>query len=298
MTEALLQPGSYVVAVSGGVDSMCLLHQLTAASRCQLVVAHFDHHQRPDSAADADLVRAAAARLGLEFVEGRAAADIKPDEDSLRRARYDFLETVRQRHGAEAIVTAHHQDDLLETILLHLLRGTNRRGLSPLQRDGRLRRPLLGVSKAALYEYARHHQLSWREDTTNLNLAYRRNYVRMVLVPRLTTAQRWQLLAMADRMSDLNRQIDELVAGLVGDELPRQLFNGWPHAVSREVMAAWLRLHGEYGYSRRLLDRLVIASKTLPPGKQVDTRTGRRLIIGRRALALDPRERYNMVVYG
>src|SRR4051812_4288271 len=107
--NVLLEPGKYVVAVSGGIDSVVLLDLLCANPALQLVVAHFDHGIREDSAEDAAFVAALATLQGLEFVTGTAQLGAAASEDTARKARYEFLENVRARHGAAGVVTAHHQ---------------------------------------------------------------------------------------------------------------------------------------------------------------------------------------------
>jgi tRNA(Ile)-lysidine synthase TilS/MesJ len=95
----------------------------------------------------------------------------KTSEAKARDARYKFLEEVKAVNKAKAIVTAHHQDDVLETAILNMLRGTGRRGLTSLQNRKNLIRPLLKFSKAAIKNYAKSHKLKWREDSTNENNA-------------------------------------------------------------------------------------------------------------------------------
>ena len=126
--DITVKPGRYVLAVSGGVDSMVLLNLLQQQPDVQLTIAHFDHGIRTDSADDRRLVQAAARFYGLPVVyhEGQLGADAS--EATARQARYEFLRTVRLVANAKAIITAHHQDDVLETAILNMLRGTGRRG--------------------------------------------------------------------------------------------------------------------------------------------------------------------------
>src|SRR5689334_6585659 len=117
------KPGHYVVAVSGGVDSMALLHMLNSRPDLKLTVAHFDHGIRDDSAQDLLLVEKVAKSYGRPFVfkAGRLGPDAS--EAGARTARYRFLRQVLRDCGAKAIITGHHQDDLLETAILNMLRG-------------------------------------------------------------------------------------------------------------------------------------------------------------------------------
>lgn len=166
----------YIVAVSGGVDSVVLLHQLVVADEHELIVAHFDHGIRPDSAADARFVQALALRYGLLFVSRREELGPQASEDTARRRRYHFLRQVAEWHNG-MIATAHHCDDVIESIAINLIRGTGWRGLAVLD-SPHIVRPLLGRPKAALYRYALANRLEWVEDSTNSETTYLRNRLR------------------------------------------------------------------------------------------------------------------------
>ncbi len=107
----------FIVAVSGGIDSIVLLDVLVK-SGAELVVAHVDHGIRADSHEDESFVHRLADKYGLPFVSTRLALGSRASEDLARRERYKWLETVRAQYSAKAIVTAHHQDDVLETIVI------------------------------------------------------------------------------------------------------------------------------------------------------------------------------------
>ncbi|HXH26411.1 MAG TPA: tRNA lysidine(34) synthetase TilS [Candidatus Acidoferrum sp.] len=215
-------PGRYVVAVSGGVDSMALLHLLSRQPQLDLIVAHFDHGIRVDSQEDQSLVEQFAMSHNLTFICEMGKLGSDTSEALARTARYNFLDRVCKNYNALAIITAHHQDDLLETALINLLRGTGRRGLTALRDHDTLRRPLLGVSKAELLNYAVANQLPWREDSTNTDQKYLRNFVRHQLLAPAGQQARQELLKIIVRQSELNDQIDQ--------ELDNQL--GWFSNVS------------------------------------------------------------------
>lgn len=166
-----------VVAVSGGVDSVVLLDILVQVNDYDLIVAHFDHGIREASAADADFVRQLAARYGLPFEAKREELGAAASEELARQRRYAFLRQVATRVDAR-LATAHHQDDLIETVCINLIRGTGWRGLAPM--NATVWRPLLDMSKAEVVRYAIEHNLEWREDETNDSLRYLRNRVRSV----------------------------------------------------------------------------------------------------------------------
>ena len=182
-----LESGTYIVAVSGGVDSIVLLDILKNQTDLNLIVAHFDHGVRTDSELDRQFVEKLSKKINLPFVYESAQLGSAASEEAARSARYAFLERARQAYQARAIVTAHHQDDVLETAIINLLRGTNRRGLSSLTSRPQLARPLLHVSKRDLKAYAQEQGLVWREDSTNSDDSYLRNYVRLHLVPQFSS---------------------------------------------------------------------------------------------------------------
>ena len=263
-----------MVAVSGGVDSVVLLHMLGEIPDVELIVAHFDHGIRPDAAEDRVFVQALARQHKQPFIYDEGRLGPKASEATARSARYDFLNRVKQEQGVQAIITAHHQDDLLETAIINLLRGTGRKGLSALADRPELRRPLLGVSKRDVLAYADKHQLQWREDNTNSDETYLRNYVRRRLLPRLGQKDRARLLKTIKNSAVTNQEIDTLLVKywLLTDEktLDRQQFVAAPHDVSVEIMAAWLRSAGIRDFDSKTLNRLVIAGKTARPGGRFD----------------------------
>lgn len=291
-----LEPGKYVVAVSGGVDSVALLHVLHALPDTELIVAHFDHGIRSDSAQDRQFVGGLAAGYDLPFKYAEGRLGPGASEAAARRARYDFLEKVRLDHGAAAIVTAHHQDDLLETAIINLLRGTGRKGLSALSDRPDLRRPLLGAPKLDLVDFAREQGLKWREDSTNSDETYLRNYIRHNILPRFDGQSRQTFLDLLRHSSDNNRQLDEFLAEQLdsqpgGDNLDRRWFRQLPHGVALEVMAAWLRRHGVRGFDRKALERLAVAAKTGRAGQRFDVMHGTTMRVGQDSLALTRIER-------
>ena len=188
-----------LVGVSGGSDSVALLHLLAALrSRLgiDLIVGHVDHQLRVDSAHDAAGVAALAATLGvpLECITrdvrrestGRGCAL----EDAARRVRYDALRDIARRRGAGRLALAHTADDQAETVLMRLIRGAGLTGLTgiptarPLD-EVTIIRPLLGFWRSELLAYLERHQLTYREDPTNRDPAFLRNRIRMQLLPLL-----------------------------------------------------------------------------------------------------------------
>jgi tRNA(Ile)-lysidine synthase len=193
----LISAGERVaVAVSGGADSVALL-LLLAELRPQLgvvvSVAHFNHKLRgEDSDKDEKFVAKLAAKYGLNFHSGRLdiGAKAKRDkanlEDTARRARYEFFESLIQSGQVDKVMVAHTLDDQAETVLAHILRGTGIAGLAGIHpRVGNVVRPLLGVRRAELRSYLRSKKQTWREDATNRDTTRMRARIRKKLMPLL-----------------------------------------------------------------------------------------------------------------
>ena len=188
--------GPLLVAVSGGPDSVALLHFL-AALRARtghpsaLVAAHVNHGLRgAESDGDAAFVRELATAWGLPHV----AADVGPlpasSEESARLARYEALRGLADSEGADRVATAHTADDQAETVLLRLLRGAGLRGLGGMPVRGRVRgvrivRPFLHVTRDQVVDYLGRHGLTHRVDSSNESRAPSRNYLRLEILPRI-----------------------------------------------------------------------------------------------------------------
>jgi len=193
-----------VVAVSGGADSVCLLHilvNLKEKLKIRLHIAHLDHQLRgAESSADAEYVADLARKLGLPAtIERREVKGYQKQkrlslEEAAREVRYRFLADVAGATGAKRVAVGHTRDDHIETILMHLIRGAGTRGMRGLQpatewpsKDGRLIviRPLLEISHRETEDYCRRHRLAPRLDASNLSLSPLRNRIRRQLLPLL-----------------------------------------------------------------------------------------------------------------
>lgn len=278
-----LEPGKYVVAVSGGIDSMVLLHILRTLPSLELIIAHYDHGIRNDSYKDRELVQRTAKQYGLIFEYGEGRLGPKASEATAREARYAFLREIKDKYQADAILTAHHQDDAIETAILNMLRGTGRKGLSALGSQPDIIRPFLGVTKAWINEYAAEHpEIVWHDDPTNLNDQYLRNYVRLHVLKGISPKIRQQFTEHIHHAQELNVLIDarihdDLIKHQDADGLDRRWFTLLPYDVSCEVMAMWLRANRVRDFTRQTIARLVVAAKVTMPGKSVDINAGYRL---------------------
>jgi len=205
VSRRLIRPKeSILVAVSGGLDSMVLLHllaELAASHKWRLTVAHFNHQLRGRSSeADERLVRTTAKKLGLEFVNERGEVKKYSSkhgfslEMAARKLRHDFLAQTAAKRKIKTIALAHHADDQVELFFLRLLRGAGSEGLagmkwrspSPANPQIQLIRPLLDQFKDGLRKYAARSGIKFREDATNARLDMQRNRVRCELIPLLT----------------------------------------------------------------------------------------------------------------
>lgn len=202
-----------LVAVSGGADSVALLHLLHAAAgthRLELQAAHLDHALRPDSPADAAHVRDLCHRLAVPLTVARidiaslARAGKGGVEETAREARREFLRATAQAGGCEWIALAHQRDDQAETFLLRLLRGAGTTGLAGMRPvESPFVRPLLSFAREELVEWLAGEGIAWREDSSNLDPAFARNRVRHELLPLLESYNP----AIRLRLNELCRQL-------------------------------------------------------------------------------------------
>lgn len=227
---------SLVVAVSGGLDSMVLLRLLSEQfslnrrperSRPGIQVAHLNHGLRgSESDADQTFVEAACRCSGLPFVTKTLAvgqvAEVRKQstEEAARSIRYAWLEEVAIASRADVILTAHHSDDQIETVVHNLLRGTGLRGIQGMQAVRRLKsgvrlvRPLLSCSRSRLREYAESKQITFREDSSNENLEFTRNRLRHQVLPCLLeqggAGVTEELLRLSKSASDASKILDRM----------------------------------------------------------------------------------------
>jgi tRNA(Ile)-lysidine synthase len=256
-----------LVALSGGLDSVVLLHLLRGAAPAlgiRVAAAHFDHRMRAGSAADAAWV-AGLCRAWDVPLQRAAAEPGLAGEAAARAARYAFLHAAAERGGARWIATAHHRDDQAETVLFRILRGTGLRGLRgiPARRDAILR-PLLGFRRHELEAYAAAARLRHREDPTNRGGRYARNRIRHQLLPRLEAVAP----GAAEALAELAAAAAAAEAGWdwVLDRLERRAVIGDD---GRDIQLARERLLSYHPHVRaRLLRRLLrrIGSSPDRPG--------------------------------
>jgi tRNA(Ile)-lysidine synthase len=201
-----------VVAVSGGPDSMALLHvlaRLRAKVGHRLVAHGVDHGLRPEAAAELDVAEAFARGEGVPF--GRTRVSVEPGgnlQARARAARYEALRAVASREGGAVVATAHHREDRAETVLLRLLRGAGPRGLAVLPARARdLVRPFLRAPRAAIEAHLARHAVPFALDPSNLDPRFLRVRVRRELLPLLRALSPGiddHLCALADQLGRLS----------------------------------------------------------------------------------------------
>ena len=215
LDRALIPPGSRVLcAVSGGADSVCLLHLIRSLGDVECACAHFDHGLRPNSARDAVFVADLCRDWGIELITERGDAAACAAEKSLsietaaREVRYAFLRRAAADWGADCIATAHNKNDNAETVLFHMARGTGLRGLTGIpERRNKLVRPLLHVSRQEILSYLAERGIPHVEDPTNALDDCARNYARHHVLP-----------AMEELHPGALENMDRMIRSLAEDE--------------------------------------------------------------------------------
>lgn len=218
-------------AVSGGRDSMCLLHylhSLAPAYGFTVAAGHFNHQMRAEADADEQFVRTFCAERNIPFytaaapVYERAEAWNLSVEETGRRLRYEFLSRTGSQIGATRIATAHHGRDNAETVLLNLLRGTGTEGLGGIPPvRGKFIRPLLQTSREEIEAYCTEHGIPFVEDSTNRDTHYARNRLRLELWPQLETINN-NLTAALGRTAAIVRAENDYLDALAEGKLPAE----------------------------------------------------------------------------
>lgn len=256
----LRQDQSVLVGVSGGRDSVVLLHGLVQAGFKHIIVCHLDHALRVESRADAVFVTELAHRYGLTSeVETEDVAELAREEKlsietAARVARYEFFAEIARAHWCPRLILAHHADDQVETFLLNLLRGSGRAGLGGMrpisireEHGGRLEihRPLLGVWREQIDIYVEEHKLEFREDPSNIDRRHTRNRIRHDIIPALSDAVerdvRRALWRTAEILGAEDEWLSQRTPEVDGPELDVADLRALPLALQRRLISKWLR---------------------------------------------------------
>jgi tRNA(Ile)-lysidine synthase len=254
-----------ILAVSGGIDSVVMLHLLKDE---RPIVAHFDHGIRPNSKEDAAFVEKLAKQYGLECKTAHAKLGSDCSESAARKVRYQFLEKLADEKKA-TICVAHHADDVLESIAINLVRGTGWRGLAPMG-SPKIERPLLGWRKKDIYCYATEHRLSFRQDQTNTEDCYLRNRIRekMRIFPEQT---KQKLLELYGRQTQIARMCDDALSEIAASNdshYPKALILESPEGCAMEIMR-FILTRNDISLTRPQLKNSIKAVKTFMPNKRL-----------------------------
>jgi len=300
-----LSPGArYLIGVSGGRDSIALLHWLVECGYNKLIVCHLNHRLRGRSSrADAIFVQKLAEKydvdlaLGAIDVRALAVRTKQSIETAAREARYKFFAQVAKRRRCRTIFLGHHADDLVETFLINLFRGAGPGGLSAMHAVSvrkidnvklQIVRPLLGVSREQIDDYVRKHRLKFREDASNTNLAPLRNRIRHRIIPEIEKQLGRNVRTTIWRAATIAAEEENFFEALLPDKLSKltalavKPLRAMPIAVQRRMLHEWLRARDVPDLSfdliervRALLDLSTRAAKTnLPRDRHVRRRAG------------------------
>lgn len=267
-----------ILAVSGGVDSMVMLDLVAKKySSDDIIIAHFNHGVRSDSDTDADFVARMAKEIYyIRYIIGKGNLGEDASEELARKARYDFLRRVAKENGNAIIYTAHHLDDLIETITINFVRGTGWRGLASLDSPG-IERPLLGtdltyepMDKSAIIEYAAKRGLHFREDSTNTSEKYLRNRIRKKLTEAdFSFERKMEFWEFWQEQKKLKQEIDQTVQEFLpatGVDWSRKWFRDLDQASAIELLRAGT-LHAGVSATRPRLEEFRQAILNYLPGK-------------------------------
>ena len=295
----------YLIGVSGGRDSIALLHLLVERGYRKLVVCHLDHRLRGrSSTADARFVERLAAAHELEFESARRdvrelATETKQSiETAGRSARYEFFAEVARRRRCAAIFLAHHADDLVETFLINLFRGAGgagRQGIRPIsvrtvdKVELIVVRPLLGIWRADIDDYIQARGLRFREDATNQQFDALRNRMRHRIIPEIEKEFGREIRKTVHRMALIAAEEDALLSEALPQPSARLSVNelrAMPIALQRRAITRWLREQqvSDVGFVlveqvRAMLDAEAGAAKTNLPGSRHARRRAGELFI-------------------
>ena len=276
---------SVLCAVSGGADSVVLLHALKSCG-IKVMAAHVEHGIRGESSlADCAFVQELCKNWDVELtlthidVPALAKASGSGIEETARQARYAFLREQQEKLGLDCIATAHHLNDQAETLLMHMVRGASPAGLAGMREEnGTLIRPLLKVTREEIEEYARENRLEWVQDETNADTHYTRNFVRHVVLPDLQRINP-QIVQALGRLSQTAAAQSDFIAQKVRELLDARMDGTTLQDISGEHEA--LKSAAAHEYLRRCGVQDVSTADTERLLELFDLQTGRRASIGK-----------------
>jgi len=294
---------NYLVGVSGGRDSVMLLHWLINLGYRNLIVCHLDHQLRlRSSRADARFVERLAAKYDVDLALGTASVRVLAKKEKMsietaaREARYKFFAKIAKHRRCHTIFLAHHADDLVETFLINLFRGAGLTGLAAM-RDISIRRvenvdltivrPILRVWRDEVDRYVRKYRLKLREDASNKNLAPLRNRLRHRIIPYLEKTLGRKIRTSIWRAATIAAEEKDWIEGMAAPSAARnkhmavKKLRGLPTALQRRVIMTWLREQNIADIGFDVIERVrsllepKIAKINLPKDRHVRRRAGK-----------------------
>ncbi len=223
-----LQDKTILVGFSGGYDSMCLLDILAKLKENEefweinVIAAHFNHNWRGEEALrEQEVCRLFAASRGMEFYTRTAQAGLKKSENEARIARYEFFEEAMEEYDADAVFTAHNKDDNAETVLYRVIKGTGLVGLKGIsEKRNCFYRPLLKTTRVEIVNYCETNNLNPNNDSSNTDINYKRNYLRLNIIPaleKINPSVKESLNTLAEVSNSENEIIEEYLSTLRND---------------------------------------------------------------------------------
>ena len=295
-----------LIGVSGGRDSVALLHLLLGAGFKKLVVCHLDHGLRAESGEDARFVAALAKQLGLKAVSARenVAARAQRKKQSLetaaREARYAFFARVARAQKCPRLFLAHHADDQAETFLFNLFRGSAATGLAAMRPlttrtigavTLQIARPLLGMWREEIDAFIAAHKITFREDASNADPRHTRNRMRHEIIPAIERALGRDIRRAVWRAAEILRDEDDFLAAQpelrdLPETLETSALRAQPIALQRRIIHAWLKSQSvaDVGFAEVEAVRGLLAGRlakvNLPGGLHARRRAGRIFLNG------------------
>ena len=283
-----------ILAVSGGVDSMVMLNIIYNSTvkkygydfaKENIIIAHFEHGIRgEESKLDLEFVKETANKLGLRFEFSYGNLGKNTSEAKAREVRYNFLRGTAAKHQG-IIYTAHHLDDLVETVIINLKRGTGWRGLAPLDSEGTYRIFLSKeylMDKQKILTYAKQNNIQWREDSTNKEEKYLRNRIRKYNIVtneiKKEIYKKW--LTQKELKNEIELEVEEIVTSIAqkiegGVKYSRNIFkNNVDETVLTEVLRKIIWNETKTIVLNKRLNELARQIKILPSGKKTQIAGG------------------------
>lgn len=267
LKEYELTDKTIIVGFSGGYDSMCLLDilskikQMDGFEDLNIIAAHFNHNWRGnESLKEQEVCRLFAASRGVEFYTKTASPALKKTENDARIARYEFFEEAYDEYDADAVFTAHNKDDNAETVLYRVIKGTGLVGLKGISvKRNYFYRPLLKTTRAEIMSYCEENNLSPNNDSSNSDTSYRRNYIRLNVIPaleKINPSVKESLNTLAEVSASENLIIEEYLASIkekvfVEETLKSSEYTKLSTPVKMRIVHEYLRMFDiDYDFKR------------------------------------------------